>query len=99
MDASFSHKWQIEILSLFLSWQYDNYVSKQIPLSFKEEIKGIQAAGSKLHNIHQLRSLIEMTLVISSYPSSLGINILTSLFDEFMRDALHIKNKRLLNII
>jgi hypothetical protein len=80
------------MLNLFLDWQYDSYVGQQIPYCFKEELRGIQDAGVKEYGIHNLRAIMQRTLVVSSYPGDFGSDITFSLLDEFMRDVAHIKN-------
>lgn len=62
-------------------------------------MRGIQRGGAKEQNIHNLRSIVEQTLVVSSYPGDFTNDIAYALLDEFLRDMGRIGNEKILNIV
>jgi hypothetical protein len=84
-------------LEMFLDWQYDSYVALEIPYCFKQELRGIEDAGRKVHKLRNLRGLVQRTLVVSSYPGDFNNDITFALLDEFLRDSVGLKNEKILN--
>jgi len=62
-------------------------------------MRGIQNGGIQNHKIHNLRNLIERTLVVSSYPGDFGDDIMYAMVDAFLEQVLRIKNPKLLDIV
>jgi hypothetical protein len=82
-----------------LDWQYDTLIVVQVPNQFEEELRGIQAAGEKVHKLNNLRVLVQRNLVFSSYPGDFNIDIMYSMLDAFLQKGLHIQNPILLNYL
>jgi hypothetical protein len=40
-------EWEIKLIDIFLDWQYESYVRKQLPLEFLDELKGLKKAGKE----------------------------------------------------
>lgn len=86
-------------MEMFLDWQYDNFIAKGVPTEFNEEMKGIQAAGFKVHKISKLRNTIERILVISSYPGDVTKDIMYAMLDVFLEKGLRIQNPKMLDYV
>lgn len=99
MKAGFSSAWERKVLELFLDWQFDEFVVKNIPLEFLEELRGLQNGAESEHKIHSMRSMIQRTLVISSYPGDFGNDIIYAMVDVFLQKYLRLHNQQLLNIV
>lgn len=89
--AALKTELEIKIIELFLDWQYEAYVRKQLPMEFLEELKGI-AKGGKEEGYRMLAVYFQRTLVISSFPGAIQNDIISILADEFIRSVLRIKN-------
>jgi len=86
----------LRVMELFLDWQYDTLVSKQIPAEFKQEIRGVQK-GTRARGLKGVRVLMERILVISSYPGDVTVDMSYAMLDFFLEDVLRIRNPALLN--
>jgi hypothetical protein len=42
IDSVISDQWEQEVLNIFLDWQWSEYLSKQLPLEYQQELKGIE---------------------------------------------------------
>ena len=38
---------EIKVIEVFLDWQYESYVRKQLPPEFLQELKGLAKAGKE----------------------------------------------------
>jgi hypothetical protein len=99
LDGEFNNKVEKHLMELFLDWQYDNLIARQVPVEFQDELRGIQKAGFKEHQISRLRNTIERILVISSYPGDIGKDILWAMVDVFLEKGLRLTNPKLLNYV
>ena len=69
---------------MFLDWQFNSYVSKQMQPEFKEELLGLRDGGYSTGN-YAIYRYVQRVLVVSSYPGDVGSNIEHALLDEFIR--------------
>ena len=44
-EAVLDTELEIKLIEVFLDWQYESYVRKQLPPGFIQEIKGLAKAG------------------------------------------------------
>ena len=72
------------MVEIFLDWQYDSYVRKQLPIEFLDEIKGLKKAGRE-EGYKLMGMYFERVLVISSFPGSPENDIVSILADEFLK--------------
>jgi hypothetical protein len=79
-------------MEAFLDWQYHSFVRKSIPYQFLNELKGIKDGAFKSKKIKKINKLLERVLVISNFPGALQHDIPDVLFDEFLKNVLHLKN-------
>ena len=86
-------------MGMFLDWQHDTLIRSQIPTEFREELRGIQDAGFKKHQVSILRKTIQRILVISSYPGDVTLDILYAMVDAFLEKGLRIQNPKLLDFV
>lgn len=99
LKGEISNPIERHIMEMFLDWQYDSMIVKQIPNDFLEELRGIQNAGFKVHKISRLRNLVERVLVISSYPGDVTKDISYAMLDAFLEKGLRIHNPHLLDYV
>jgi hypothetical protein len=89
----------LKVLELFLDWQYDTLIERNIPNGFLDEMKGIQNAGIKVHKNSRLRVLVQRSLVFSSYPGDFNTDIMYAMLDAFLQKGLRIQNPKLLDYV
>jgi len=64
-------KLAVDVFEDFVDWQWNDYLSVQVPQEFKEELKGIQAGGLDI-GIPNLSALISRAIVLSNFPGDWG---------------------------
>ena len=70
MHSALKNEVEIKAIELFLDWQYESFVSKQLPMEFLEELRGIDKGGRE-EGFKLLGRYFKRTLVISSFPGAL----------------------------
>ena len=92
-------QWQLIVLEMFLDWQFNSYVSKQMQPEFKEELLGIRDGGYSTGN-YAIYRYVQRVLVVSSYPGDIGGDIKYALLDEFIRAFTpKLKSKGVLDVL
>eukprot|EP00118_Oscarella_pearsei_P024914 m.307108 g.307108 ORF g.307108 m.307108 type:complete len:499 (+) comp41908_c0_seq1:30-1526(+) len=72
----------IDAISIALDWQWDNYLSIQVPEEFKEELDGVRDGGSAAHCPNCGRH-VTRTIVLANMPGDLQ-----DFLDILLREAL-----------
>jgi hypothetical protein len=80
---------------MFLDWQFNSYVVRQIQPEFQDELLGLRDAGYKTGN-YDLHRLVKRILVVSSYPGDIRYDIGYTLLDEFIRAFIPKKHEAVL---
>jgi hypothetical protein len=70
-----------EVVGLFLDWQWNDYLSKQVPQDFMDEIAGLAAGGFAAGLKHDLGKMTSRGITLANLPSSL-VNFKYVLIDE-----------------
>lgn len=60
------------LMNLFLDWQWDNYLSKQVPAEYLDEIKGLTEGGRKAGVKGDVGRTATRATVIANFPGSLA---------------------------
>ena len=60
-----------ELVGLFLDEQWNNYLSKDVPQSYLDEVKGISDGAYSAHRIKNVGQLITRAIVLSNLPGTL----------------------------
>jgi hypothetical protein len=76
MIALFGDNWYepvaAELLGLFLDWQWDDYLSKQVPQDYMDEISGLTAGGRAAGELkHDLGKLSTRGIVLANFPGDI----------------------------
>ncbi|EGG14458.1 hypothetical protein DFA_12230 [Cavenderia fasciculata] len=75
-----------DALEVFLDWQWDDYLSKQFPQEFSDEINGFND-GAVHSGFTQMGKAITRCIVLSSFPGDAGQNIEYLLINELKSEA------------
>lgn len=75
MFALFGNNWYepfaAELLGLFLDWQWDDYLSKQVPQDYMDEISGLTAGGRAAGIKHDLGKYSTRGIVLANFPGDI----------------------------
>jgi len=75
------YSWEQFVLEEFLDWQWDSYLSKQVPKEYFEELKGVKD-GAEARGFYNIEKYIQRIYVISNFPGDIESNIEWLLFHE-----------------
>eukprot|EP01027_Heterolobosea_sp_BB2_P016936 GEZU01024037.1.p1 GENE.GEZU01024037.1~~GEZU01024037.1.p1 ORF type:complete len:527 (+),score=161.19 GEZU01024037.1:76-1656(+) len=68
-------------LVVFLDWQFESFLSKQIPQEYVDELNGIRDGGAAI-GIDELDTLVKRVITVSNFPGDVGDDIFFLLADE-----------------
>jgi len=77
------------ILVEFLDFQWENYLSRQVPKDYAQELTGVQHGGNQA-GVPEVGTLITRGITISSFPGDVANNIAWLIYHELLPDALHL---------
>ena len=80
--------WERDALEWFFDFQYDKYLSQQLPQAYKDEITGVAAGGKDIGAALPLDVLYKRALVLSSFPDDVENNIEWLLYDELQGEIM-----------
>lgn len=78
------------LLSKFLDYQWTNYLSKQLPQEYKDELAGMTAGGKAAGLKHDIGHVAGWGITLANFPGSLE-NLKFILQDE-VQNPVHLKN-------
>eukprot|EP01100_Stratorugosa_tubuloviscum_P012095 TRINITY_DN557_c0_g2_i1.p1 TRINITY_DN557_c0_g2~~TRINITY_DN557_c0_g2_i1.p1 ORF type:complete len:498 (-),score=188.84 TRINITY_DN557_c0_g2_i1:264-1757(-) len=101
IDSFIPQQWQKELVFKFLDNQWEDYLSKQIPQQFIEELEGIATASKdkKVEPRFALNILIQRALVLANFPGDFASNVFWLLYDQQKTDLISDQTYQSLNLL